>query len=165
MRNKVPEQSRKMASNRASLAMLARPMLLAWRQAVDVECTTVQAAARRNQSFAKASFESWSTAVPTQTRQWARLFSKLDFEHNRQRAVESALLPQDAGGRPGVAKYFGASNPKELRRKFHDFMHELPVEEREQLRFILHAEAIRRGLGKYSITARRAVPVGRPFLR
>jgi len=155
----------RMATKRASLAALARPMLIAWRQAVDVECTTVQVAARRSRSFAKASFESWSSAVPTQTRQWARLFSKLDFEHSRQRATESAVLPHGAGGRSGVARYFGASNPKELRGVFRHFLQELPVEEREQLRFILHAEAIRRGLAKYSITVRRAVPVGRPSLR
>jgi hypothetical protein len=155
-----------MAASRASLAELARPMLHAWRHAVDVECTSVQVAARRSRSSSKAVFESWSSAVPTQTRQWARLFSKLDFEHSRQCAVQSAVARDDAaGGRPGVAKYFGASSAKELRRVFHDFMRDLPADEREELRFVLHAEAIRRGLGKYSITARRAVPVGRQSLR
>jgi hypothetical protein len=52
-------------------------------------------------------------------------------------------------------KYFGASNAKELRKVFHEFMKDLTTDEREEMRFVLHAEAIRRGLGKYSITARR----------
>ena len=50
---------------------------------------------------------------------------------------------------------FGASNAKELRNLMQDFMRDLTVEEKEELRLLLQAEAIRRGLGKNSITARK----------
>ena len=160
-----------MAAPADAASRWARPLLRAWRDtiqntsALDAQASEalVKHCTRRR---AQASFQEWSKSVPARTRKWARLFSKLDFEHSRQHISQSAVARDDtAGGRPGVAKYFGASSAKELRRVFRDFMHDLPVDEREELRFVLHAEAIRRGLGKYSIAARRAVPVGRQSLR
>lgn len=96
--------------------------------------------------------------MPACTRKWARLYSKLDFEHHGHATAATGtagVSPPGMAGTAGVAKYFGANNAKELRKVFHEFMKDLTTEEREEMRFVLHAEAIRRGLGKYSITARR----------
>lgn len=54
-----------------------------------------------------------------------------------------------------MAKLFGANNPKELRLKLGALMKEISQQEREEMRFLLHAEAISRGMGRYSIAARR----------
>ena len=155
----------------------ARPLLRAWRDIVEGEYAAVAAtqaqpsklAALTSRRSAKTTFQSWSKSVPTLTRRWARLFSKLDFERHRQSVVVSTGVGEGAHGAEGachkpqgVAKYFGARNLQELRQAFKEFMKDLSADEREEMRFVLHAEAIRRGLGKYSITTRRALPVGRP---
>ena len=103
---------------------------------------------------AKTVFDTWSQSVPTRTRKWARLFSKLDFEEYRKSTAFTQGAEAAVGG-PGVARLFGASDARELRRVLQDFMKDLAVEERAELRFVLQAEAIRRGLGTYSITARK----------
>jgi len=103
---------------------------------------------------AKTVFDTWSQSVPTRTRKWARLFSKLDFEEYRKSNSFTQGADAAVAG-PGVARLFGASDARELRRVLQDFMKDLAVEERAELRFVLHAEAIRRGLGTYSITARK----------
>ena len=160
-----------MESRNKVLVARAQPLLRAWRKVIlSQELALVlvhdtQLAARKR--CAKATFDSWSKRVPMHTRQWARLFSKLDFEHHRQAQQETGYGNNgdagSGGAQAGVAKLFGAKNAKELRKVFKDFMRDLSVEEREEMRFVLHAEAIRRGLGRYSVTARRAV--GRQSLR
>ena len=146
--------------------MQSRSMLRAWRKMVDGDCspglarTNTQQQAVRN---AKATFQTWSKSVPARTRQWARLFSKLDCEHSRVGRhapfaspcfERAACAARGRPTRPGVAQMFGANNPAELRTIFKDFMKDLSKEEREEMRFVLQAEAISRGLGKYSIQAR-----------
>jgi hypothetical protein len=148
-----------------SNAAWARPLLRAWRETVDDAQTSQVLVRHCTRRRARASFQEWSKSVPVCTRKWARLFSKLDFEHHQHAtaATAAAIAVAASGGSSppgmvdtaGVAKYFGASNAKELRKVFHEFMKDLTTDEREEMRFVLHAEAIRRGLGKYSITARR----------
>jgi len=154
-----------MAAPADAASRWARPLLRAWRDtiqntsALDAQASEalVKHCTRRR---AQASFQEWSNSVPARTRKWARLFSKLDFEHNRHTAA-AALAPAAAPAAPGqgrsagVAKYFGVSNARELRGVFREFMKDLTADEREEMRFVLHAEAIRRGLGKYSVAARR----------
>jgi hypothetical protein len=151
----------------------AKTMLRAWRQmAVVADGAQSSQIVMRNtkRCAARTTFEMWSKSVPACTRKWARLFTKLDFEMHRQTTPEASAkatgIPAsaDTGNTAGVARYFGASNAKELRKVFAEFMKDISMEEREELRFVLHAEAIRRGLGKYSITARRAMPVGKHSL-
>ena len=110
---------------------------------------------QRAKQEARIVFDSWSQSVPARTRKWARLFSKLDFEEYRKSSVSTHAASGGPGVAGPVAKMFGASNAKELRNIMQDFMRDLTVEEREELRLLLQAEAIRRGLGKYSITARK----------
>ena len=153
----APSQSMAAPSN----STWARPLLRAWRETVDDAQTSQVLVRYCTRRRARASFQEWSKSVPTCTRKWARLFSKLDFENHRHATASTATANAAAsgGGSPagmaGIGKYFGASNAKELRKVFHEFMKDLTTDEREEMRFVLHAEAIRRGLGKYSITARR----------
>lgn len=146
--------------------MQSRSMLRAWRAMVDGEFSTLAIANANNRQLAKRNtqltFQTWSKSVPARTRQWARLFSKLEFEYNHQHSAVASPRGErchaSAGAarvRPGVSQMFGVSNPKELRTIFKDFMKDLSKEEQEDMRFALQAEAISRGLGKYSISARK----------
>ena len=110
---------------------------------------------QRAKQEARIVFDTWRQSVPARTRKWARLFSKLDFEEYRKSSVSTHAAFGGPGVSGSVAKFFGASNAKELRIVMQDFMRDLTVEEREELRFLLQAEAIRRGLGRYSIIARK----------
>ena len=156
-----------MAAPADAASQWARPLLRAWRDTItNASVLDAQASAALvrhcTRQRAQATFQEWSQSVPARTRKWARLFSKLDFEHNRHAAAPAARAAAPAapaapgqGRSQGVAKYFGASNAKELRGVLREYMKDLTADEREEMRFVLHAEAIRRGLGKFSITARR----------
>ena len=150
-----------------------RLMLRAWRNVTNEECSTSamlrewREMSERKRCTSKV-FNEWSQRVPTSTRTWARLFSKLEFEHHRQKphtagaeGREWTIDRSNGWAEPGVARLFGASNARQMRKVFQEFMKDLSAEEREEMRFMLHAEAIRRGLGRYSITARRAM--GQPI--
>ncbi len=155
-----------MAALADAASQWARPLLRAWRDTIQ-NATALDAQASEalvkhcTRRRAQASFQEWSRSVPARTRKWARLFSKLDFEHHQHATAPTAPAAPAASAAPcqgqsaGVAKYFGASNARELRGVFREFMKNLTADEREEMRFVLHAEAIRRGLGKYSIAARR----------
>uniref|UniRef100_A0A6U2G4V7 Uncharacterized protein n=1 Tax=Hemiselmis andersenii TaxID=464988 RepID=A0A6U2G4V7_HEMAN len=61
--------------------------------------------------------------------------------------------------RSGIARVFGAQGAGELRRMFRGLMRELDWEEQQELRDVLHTEALARGMHSYSISLRSMAPV------
>mmetsp|Transcript_35825 Transcript_35825/g.91511 ORF Transcript_35825/g.91511 Transcript_35825/m.91511 type:complete len:178 (-) Transcript_35825:284-817(-) len=61
--------------------------------------------------------------------------------------------------RAGIARTFGAQGVGELRRMFRGLLRELDDGEQQEIRDVLHREALARGMYSYSISLRSKAPV------
>jgi len=61
--------------------------------------------------------------------------------------------------RAGIAGAFGAQGPGELRKMFRAVLRELDPAEQQELRDVLHREALARGMHSYSVALRHRAPV------